>query len=100
MRGQGAERRLLVLPHEAAVAEDIGTEYRGELTFQYSSQGRWLIPHFRPALRRSARRRSTADRSLSAALSLHPSNEKLGLTRRTVAASARASASRFSSVYA
>ena len=29
------EGRLLVLPHEAAIAEDIGTEYGGELTFQY-----------------------------------------------------------------
>ena len=26
--------RLFVLPHEAAIAEDIGTEYCGELTFQ------------------------------------------------------------------
>src|SRR5229473_4031394 len=31
MRGQGAKRRLLVLPHEAAVAEDIGAEYSGSL---------------------------------------------------------------------
>src|SRR6266851_6201937 len=35
MRGQSAKGRLFVLPHEAAVAEDIGTEYGGELTFQY-----------------------------------------------------------------
>src|SRR5712692_4327002 len=35
MRGQSAKGRLLVLPHEAAVAEDIGTEYGGELAFQY-----------------------------------------------------------------
>ena len=28
--------RLFVLPREAAVAEDVGTEYGGELTFQYS----------------------------------------------------------------
>ena len=27
--------RLFVLPHEAAIAEDIGTEYSGELTLQY-----------------------------------------------------------------
>ena len=33
MRGQGAERRLFVLPHEAAVAEHVGAEYGGELTF-------------------------------------------------------------------
>src|SRR6266851_198681 len=31
-----AKRRLLVVPHEAAIAEDIDTEYGGELTFQYS----------------------------------------------------------------
>src|SRR5712692_1552530 len=35
MRGQSAKGRLFVLPHEAAVAEDIGTEYGGELAFQY-----------------------------------------------------------------
>jgi hypothetical protein len=34
MRGQSAKRRLLILTHEAAIAEDIGTEYGGELTFQ------------------------------------------------------------------
>ncbi len=32
------EDRPFVLPHEAAVAEDIGAEYGGELTFQYSPQ--------------------------------------------------------------
>src|SRR5216684_3260447 len=32
---KGAQRRLFALPHEAAIAEDIGTEYGGELTFQY-----------------------------------------------------------------
>src|SRR6266851_3024433 len=35
MQGQSAEGRLFVLPHEAAIAEDIGAEYGGELTFQY-----------------------------------------------------------------
>src|SRR5229473_3798397 len=35
MRGQSAEGRLFVLPHAAAIAEDIGAEYGGELTFQY-----------------------------------------------------------------
>src|SRR6266436_716953 len=35
MRGQSTEGRLLIFPHEAAIAEDIGTEYGGELTFQY-----------------------------------------------------------------
>src|SRR5713226_4580404 len=35
MRGQSAKSRLFVLPHEAAIAEDIGTEYGGELPFQY-----------------------------------------------------------------
>src|SRR6266851_7452216 len=39
MRGQSAESRLFVLPHEAAVAEDIGTEYSGELTFQNPPPG-------------------------------------------------------------
>ena len=29
-----AQRRLLVFPHEAAVAEHVGAEYGGELTFQ------------------------------------------------------------------
>jgi hypothetical protein len=33
MRGQSAVSRLLVLPHEAAIAEDVGAEYGGELTF-------------------------------------------------------------------
>ena len=33
MRGQSAERRLFILPHEAAVAVNIGAEYGGELTF-------------------------------------------------------------------
>ena len=33
MRGKSTERRFFVLPHEAAVAEDIGAEYGGELTF-------------------------------------------------------------------
>src|SRR6266851_5865848 len=32
---KGAQRRLFMLPHEAAIAEDIGTEYSGEFTFQY-----------------------------------------------------------------
>src|SRR5713226_10714068 len=31
--------RLFVLPHEAAVAEDIGAEYGGELTFQHPPPG-------------------------------------------------------------
>src|SRR6266851_9495753 len=35
MRGQSTECRLFVLPHEAAIAEHIGAEYGGELTFQY-----------------------------------------------------------------
>src|SRR6266851_703677 len=35
MRGQSTKSGLLVLPHEAAIAEDIGTEYGGELAFQY-----------------------------------------------------------------
>jgi hypothetical protein len=34
MCGQSAEGHLFVLPHEAAIAEDIGAEYGGELTFQ------------------------------------------------------------------
>jgi hypothetical protein len=34
MARQGAERRLLVLPHEAAVAEHVGAEYGGELALQ------------------------------------------------------------------
>ncbi len=42
------EGRLLVLPHEAAVAEDIGTEYGGELTFQCSPPARDY--YFRPAV--------------------------------------------------
>jgi hypothetical protein len=36
MRGQGAECRLFVLPHEAAVAVHVGAEYRGELAFRSS----------------------------------------------------------------
>jgi len=36
--GKSAQRRLFVLPYEAAVAEDIGTEYGGELTLQYPPQ--------------------------------------------------------------
>src|SRR6266851_281893 len=34
--GKSAQRRLFVLPHEAAVAEDVGTEYGGELTLKYA----------------------------------------------------------------
>src|SRR5712692_8253324 len=37
--GKSAEGRLLVLPHEAAIAEDVGTEYGGELTFQNPPRG-------------------------------------------------------------
>jgi hypothetical protein len=33
VRGQSAKCRLFVLPHEAAVAIDVGAEYRGELAF-------------------------------------------------------------------
>jgi len=33
VRGEGAERAHLVLPHQAAVALDIGGEDRGELPF-------------------------------------------------------------------
>ena len=33
MRGQGSDCRLFVLPHEAAVAVDVGTEDGGELAF-------------------------------------------------------------------
>src|SRR5260370_2225415 len=40
MRGQSAESRLFVLPHEAAIAEDVGTDYRGELTFHDLTPGR------------------------------------------------------------
>src|SRR5216684_107534 len=36
--GKSAQRRLFILTHEAAIAEDIGAEYGGELTFQYSPQ--------------------------------------------------------------
>jgi hypothetical protein len=32
--GNGADGRLLVLSHKAAVTFDIGTEYCGELTFE------------------------------------------------------------------
>src|SRR6266481_7064664 len=35
MRRQSAKSGLLIFPHEAAIAEDVGTEYGGELTFQY-----------------------------------------------------------------
>src|SRR5216684_7569068 len=33
--GKSAQRRLFILTHEAAIAEDIGAEYGGELTFQH-----------------------------------------------------------------
>ena len=33
MRGQGSNCRLFVLPHEAAVAVDVGAEDSGELAF-------------------------------------------------------------------
>jgi len=33
MRGQGSDRRLFVLPHEATVAMDVGAEDSGELAF-------------------------------------------------------------------
>ena len=32
---KGAESRLFIFPHEAAVAEDVGAEYGGELAFHY-----------------------------------------------------------------
>jgi len=35
MGREGAQRRLFVLPHQAAVAEDVGTEYSGELALHY-----------------------------------------------------------------
>ena len=31
MGREGAQRRLLIFTHEAAVAEDVGAEYGGEL---------------------------------------------------------------------
>ena len=34
MGREGAQRRLFVFPHESAKAEDVGTEYGGELTLQ------------------------------------------------------------------
>ena len=39
MSGQGDKGRLLIFPHEAAVAVDVGAEDSGELAFQYS------LPH-------------------------------------------------------
>src|SRR5216683_28163 len=39
MGGQSAKSRLLVLPHEAAIAEDIGAEYGGELTLHDLTPG-------------------------------------------------------------
>jgi hypothetical protein len=44
-RGQGSDCRLFVVPHEAAVAVDVGTEDGGELAF-----------HSHPELRESSRR--------------------------------------------
>src|SRR6266851_618999 len=41
MRGQSAKSRLFVLSHEAAIAEDIGAEYGGELTFQ--NFPKWIV---------------------------------------------------------
>jgi hypothetical protein len=35
MGGKGAQRRLFVIPHEAAVAENVGAEYGGELSLHY-----------------------------------------------------------------
>jgi hypothetical protein len=35
MGREGAQRRLFVLAHEAAVAGHVGAEYGGELTLQY-----------------------------------------------------------------
>src|SRR6266852_321433 len=34
--GKSTQRRLFVLPHEAAIAEYIGTEYGGEFAIHYS----------------------------------------------------------------
>ena len=36
MRDRVSNRRLFILPHEAAVAIYVGAEYGGELAFQYS----------------------------------------------------------------
>jgi hypothetical protein len=33
VRVEGTQRRLFLFPHEAAVAEHVGTEYGGELAF-------------------------------------------------------------------
>jgi len=35
MGGKGAQRRLFIISHEAAVAEHVGAEYGGELALQY-----------------------------------------------------------------
>src|SRR5713226_4384712 len=47
MRGQSTERRLLVLPHEAAIAEHVGAEYGGELALHDLTPRRessfWLL---------------------------------------------------------
>src|SRR5713226_1835498 len=47
--------RLLVLPHEAAIAEDVGAEYGGELTFQYSPQHATITSRLPCACRRGTR---------------------------------------------
>jgi hypothetical protein len=35
VKGQGSERQLLIFPHEAAIAVDVGAEYGGELALHY-----------------------------------------------------------------
>src|SRR5262249_18514633 len=44
MRRQGSDGRLFILPHEATVAVDVGTEYRGEFALHPQSENRIIIP--------------------------------------------------------
>jgi hypothetical protein len=48
-------RRLFVLLREAAVAEDVGTEYRGELPLHLFALGGAVKGSLSPAVRRSAK---------------------------------------------
>src|SRR6266849_8194076 len=96
MRRQSTESGLFVLPHEAAVAEDVGTEHSGERTLQCSlgKNSVYFDIHFNPALRRSEKKRcSYAGSFHGPSLCFAVSKEYPGLSRTTSAASARASCS-------
>ena len=73
VRGQGAERRLLILPDEAAVADHVGAEHRRKLTFQHPPNS--IVP---PSARGSSIRPISSPRRLCSVASVSASPYRVG----------------------